>query len=120
VFYLLVVAAAEKQGLPVWTIPTNLDNNSGKGNIILIKRGASLATSSRDILDELGIEQLELKTNNEKQKGFIMNFHPSQPIGIEELVKKTSLTISDVNNKLLELELDGKIKSLSNKTYILA
>lgn len=114
------VSAAQKQGLPVWTIPTNLDNNAGRGNIILIKKGAQFVTCAKDILDELEISSEELEVDDENAEGFVMYFHPSEAIGIEQLIQKTRLTSSEINNKLLELELNGKIKSLSNKTYILA
>jgi len=115
------VAAAKKQNVPVWTIPTNLDNISGKGNIILIKKGVNIATSPKDIFDILG-----MKTSKESIQlpsdicQLTSDFHPSQPITIETLMSKWNLNIAETNNKLLELELEGKIKSLPNKTYILA
>jgi DNA processing protein len=105
---------ANKLNRNIWTIPTNLDSLTGKGNIKLLKNGAGLALSVSDITGS----NVKGKALTKESKGFISNFHPSSPVSLEELAEKTGLDISEINNKLLELELEGKIVALPNKTYI--
>jgi len=112
------VSAAEKQGKSVWTLPTNLDNKSGRGNLELIKKGVGIAFGAGDII-QLGVRSEELGVGKEEERGFIKFFHESEAIGLEELMDRSGMGISEINGKLLELELEGKIKALAGKNYVL-
>ncbi len=129
-----------EQNKKVFCLPRNIGETKGMGTNELIKKGAILVTSSNDILRELGLEINARKDNHfnknsedsedlleekiEEIQGVdgeyidIYNLIPYYPVSIEYLARKSDLRISEINQKLTILELEGLIKSLPGNSYV--
>lgn len=129
-----------EQNKKVFCLPRNIGETKGVGTNELIKKGAILVTSSNDILRELGLEINARKDNLfnknsedsedlleekiEEIQGVddeyidIYNLIPYYPVSIEYLARKSDLRISEINQKLTILELEGLIKSLPANSYV--
>lgn len=135
---ILVIEATKKSGSTltgnlglsynknVFCIPRNIGEIKGTGTNDLIKKGAKLVTSPQDILQEFNInyeftlkqEQISLPNINIKPEyQEIFNLFSTTPISIEELCKKSKLSISEINQKLTLMEIEGYIKSLPGNKF---
>lgn len=131
-----------EQNKKVFCIPRNIGEPKGTGTNELIKKGAILVTSPNDILRELGLE-INVKDDKYSDKKLedsedlpeelelidvpqgvsyeyidIYNLIPYYPVSIEYLARKSNLRISEINQKLTILELEGLIKSLPGNNYV--
>ena len=134
----LVVEAAEKsgslitadfsleQGREVFAIPGNIFSPYSRGTHKLIKQGAKLVESVKDILDELYLEMPNNinkgekiddgnLTANERSIFELIDYHPIQ---IEELISKSKIDSKKVNAILTRLELKGLIVALPGGYYV--
>lgn len=128
-----------EQNKKVFCLPRNIGEIKGTGTNELIKKGAILVTSSNDIFRELGLEMVTkeeyinkkledskylLEEKIEDSQGVadeyidIYNLIPYYPVSIEYLARKSDLRISQINQKLTILELEGLIKSLPGNSYV--
>lgn len=128
-----------EQNKKVFCLPRNIGEIKGTGTNELIKKGAILVTSSNDIFRELGLEMVTkeeyinkkledskylLEEKIEDSQGVddeyidIYNLIPYYPVSIEYLARKSNLKISQINQKLTILELEGLIKSLPGNSYV--
>lgn len=129
-----------EQNKKVFCLPRNIGETKGMGTNELIKKGAILVTSSNDILRELGLKINTRKDNyfnkNSEDSGDLLeekieeiqgvdgeyidiyNLIPYYPVSIENLARKSELRISEINQKLTILELEGLIKSLPGNSYV--
>ncbi len=109
----------------LFCIPSSLENPKGFTPNKLIQKGAFLVTQVEDIIEkysELNLEKIQVKEQNEKivepefKKIYdILSYEES--IHINEITKKLHLSISEVNAKLMMLELEGKVVSLPGNNY---
>ena len=109
----------------IFCIPSSLENSKGITPNRLIQKGAILVTEPKDIIEKY--PELNLKKENvlnEKEKVVepelqevyeILSYE--EPIHINEITKKLHIEISEVNYKLMLLELDDKIVSLPGNIY---
>ena len=125
---------AEEQGKDIFCIPSSLKNRKGIGTNMLIQKGAKLALSPKDILDnyikyneieQITIEDLE-QMNNEKS----IDLNKIKPeyreiyeilkegLNINEISKKTNIDISTLYQKLFMMEIEGLIEVRQNKYKI--
>jgi DNA processing protein len=129
----LVVQAAKKsgalitaqfgldQGKQIFALPGLIDNELSAGCHKLIQQGAKLVTDVCDILEEFG-EKIVIKEPpyakatggkekpaDKKPTDPILK-HITTPISIDELSNKTSLDLSELQNKLFMLQIEGKIR----------
>ena len=118
---------ALKQDKTVFCLPRNIGEPKGVGTNELIKQGAILVTSPNDILREFrvisgkerfNIVKEEQESNINKEYLDIYNFITYIPINIEILAKKTGISISEINQKLTMMELEGYIKSMPGNNYV--
>lgn len=125
-----------EQNKKVFCIPRNLGEIKGAGTNELIQKGATLVTSPNDILREFGIKvskennykmenlKVQAKVKQDEKQSIskeyidIYNFIPYYPVTIEYLARKSNLRISEINQKLTILELEGLIKSLPGNNYV--
>lgn len=129
-----------EQNKKVFCLPRNIGETKGIGTNELIKKGAILVTSSNDILRKLGLKINARKDNyfnkNSEDSGDLLeekieeiqgvdgeyidiyNLIPYYPVSIENLARKSELRISEINQKLTILELEGLIKSLPGNSYV--
>ncbi len=120
---------ANEYGRAVYTVPTNLDNKRGLGNIALARDGAKFAYSPDEIYGDFLVSQRErVMAGVEKQienpinsddnyiLGMLSN---SIPTDIDLLCERCGLTAKEVNAKMALLELQGKVSCLSGQRYVL-
>lgn len=118
---------ALKQGKIVFCLPRDIGESKGVGTNELIKQGATLVTSPDDILREFNVISTKERfstVKEEKERDIkkeyldIYNFITYIPINIEILAKKTGISISEINQKLTMMELEGYIKSMPGNNYV--
>lgn len=109
---------AKEQGKEVFCIPHNLENKHGVGTNRLIKNGATLVTSAKDIIEKFDF--LEYEENEEKQiesipieinKKYldVYNCLIGPPLNAAQICNRLNKPANDVNTALVMLELDGLI-----------
>lgn len=121
------VKFARDAGRDVWTLPVNLDNQYGSGNIALLKSGARMLTSSRDVLDSLAVDSedvaeeqgLKMAGLSPRQVRIVKHLHESEPIHIDEISMVTGIGIIELNGEMTILELKKKVRHLAGKHYVL-
>lgn len=117
-----------KYGKKVFCVPRNIGELRGWGTNLLIQEGAKLVLSPGDILEEYGIkydkkEELEQiyekkkKTEIKPEYKELYNLITEDPIEINELTKKSKLDISELNQKITMMEIEGYIESLPGNEY---
>ncbi|MBU4269336.1 DNA-processing protein DprA [Candidatus Dependentiae bacterium] len=131
-FGCLVVEAAQKsgalitaqfaldEGRSVFAIPGDIFSPMSLGTNNLIKQGAKLVLNTNDILEEYGInviseeKKISVKANistaksEEFKDSFLENF--TYATSIDDLSAKLNLDIFTLQEKLFDLELEGKVK----------
>lgn len=115
----------KKLGKNVFCIPSSLENSKGITPNRLIQEGAFLVTKTEDIIKKFSelnlkkkeiIKQKDKKVEPEFEKIYnILSYE--QPMHINKIVKTTHMQISEINYKLMMLELQEKIVSLPGNNY---
>lgn len=113
-------------GNPVFCIPSSLENIKGKGTNELIKKGAILVSEVEDILNyypnikfkKRKFEKQKITFDIPKDLQKIYKAINNIPQGINEIAHKTGIPISEVNYKIMLLQLDDKIKELSGQRFV--
>ena len=114
----------------VFCVPSSLKNPKGYTPNHLIRKGGILVTCAEDIIEEYKelniMKRQEIETYSHFEEG---NFHikpeyqeiyetiEDEPTDINEILKKTRMSLEQVNYQLMMLELDGYIISLPGRNY---
>lgn len=116
-----------KHGKKVFCVPRNIGELRGLGTNMLIQEGAKLVLSPGDILKEYGMEynkkeveelyvkQTKIKIKSEYEE--LYSLITEKPIEINELAKKSKLDISEINQKITMMEIEGYIERLPGNEY---
>ena len=117
---------AKEQGKKVMAIPHGIYEKTGVGNNRLIKNQiAVMVRTTKDIIDEISEvqyidykENVELNANVKKvclnnEYNEVYQFISEIPCTVNEIYKKTNKSISEINNILLMLELEGYIEKVA-------
>jgi DNA processing protein len=112
---------ALNQGKAVFAVPGNITNYGSIGTNNLLKTSASVLTSYKDILYELGLYEssqpvLHLKGRNDNEQAIVDLLIKGISNG-EELLNRSQLTASSFNQALTMLELGGKVRALGNNHW---
>lgn len=113
---------AFKQKKEVYCIPGNLDSNRSWGTNHLIQQGASLVMSPIEIYNELIEEENDEKPIIENMDAIskeIYKYIGKLPITIDEISRKSNISISEISEKLFIMELEGKIKNTIGNQYVI-
>jgi DNA processing protein len=131
---LLTARHAAESGREVFAIPGSIHNPQSKGCHALIRQGAKLVETGRDVLEELAV-QLDAAIENadgdavpvstpsepaDPDHSALLNALGFDPVSVDELVGRTQLTAETVSSILLILELEGKISSVAGGRYVRA
>src|SRR5207237_572131 len=116
---LITASCAADQGRDVFAIPGSIHSPLSKGCHALIKQGAKLVDAAQDVLDELGVAagRREPRVAPSAEGVAILAHMGFDPCDIDTLVTRSGLTAEAVSAMLLQLELDGKVGSLSGGLY---
>jgi DNA processing protein len=117
---LITARLAMEQGRDVFAMPGSIDNVQSKGCHHLIKQGAKLVESLKDIADELlsvlqckpnfAQNEQNLANNQEDSSPLLRLFCDNNPVSTDDLQANSSLSAENLNQALLDLELKGIIK----------
>ena len=116
-----------KQNKPVFCIPCSLENKKGTSTNELIQKGANLVTTVEDILKfyknlkftKRILQKQSLEIDNiSKELLDVYKEINKIPITPNEISRKTGLQISEVNYKILMLQLDELIIELAGCKFV--
>lgn len=122
---LLTAAAALDYNREVFAVPGGIFSETSEGTNRLIKMGAKIVTSWRDILEELAIQEkvASVKASeiigDTKEEKILLKLL-KQPVLVDVLVAKSGLDIPAVNSTLIQMEMKGKIRNLGGTRYVIA
>ena len=112
-------------GREVFAVPGKITSSESEGTNSIIKQCQStMVTSPEDIFDVLGIkiqenekitaQQLDMTTTS------ILNYILAEKKTFQEIADFTHMSTRDLNNKLIEMQMDGLIIKLAGNSYISA
>lgn len=130
---LITADYAVREGREVFAVPGSPLDPRCSGTNFLLKNGAVLVESARDVINNLGREVqpklFEIEEDFEEEVIFecanlrdeIIAKLGASPVNIDELAQQTNSPIRLVNEVLLELEIAGKLeRNYGNKVRLLA
>lgn len=127
---LITANCALEQGREVFALPGKIDSFTSKGVHNLIKQGAKLVESLEDIIEELEplkscqTEQIksesstEIKLNLPEEERQIYCCLTSEPLQLEEIIQKVTLSYGKLLTCLLKLEHKRLVKELPGKLFV--
>lgn len=117
---LITARLAAEQGREVFAIPGSIHSPVARGCHQLIKQGAKLVETARDVLEELGdleeipaVQTLPL----ESQPSALITALGHDPCSLDQLVERTGQSAEQLLGELLTLELSGQLASLPGNRY---
>ena len=124
---------ALEQGREVYVVPGPAGYPNYEGSHMLIRNGARLVTSAKDILEDLNIEpqiganvstssaKSEKTHNLGSEEKLILETikNTKEPISVDKIIKVTKLEIHIINQKLTFLMLEGLIEEKNGKFKLL-
>lgn len=113
---LITARMALEQGREVFAIPGSIHSPQSKGCHALIKQGAKLVETAQDILEELGYRNVAATRTTAAEHPLFAHLG-FDPLDVETLAQRSSLTIGELSAILLQLELDGLIATLPGGLY---
>ena len=118
-FGLETARLAAEQGRDVFAIPGSIHAPQARGCHQLIRDGAKLVETAADILDELRLAPREAAPARDLapeegggDEARVMQAMGHDPVDVDTLVQRTTLTAEALYAILLALELDGRVSRL--------
>ncbi len=127
---LITANFALEQGREVFALPGKIDSFASGGTHNLIKQGAKLIESSEDIIEELEPlisaylkeakrdSKTETEPNLEEEEKQVYSCLSSEPIHIDEVIQKVTLSYGRLLTCLLKLEHKRLVKELPGKVFV--
>ena len=116
---LITARLAGDQGREIFALPGSIHSPLARGCHRLIREGAKLVETADDIVTELGPLTGHLGQAIDDEYAELRQFLSHDPVSIDELEKRSGLTIDQLSSMLLILELHGEVESLSGGRYAL-
>lgn len=118
---LITARLSAEAGREVFAIPGSIHSPQSKGCHALIKQGAKLVESARDILEELRWEKIvnpaSVAPVPEAETDPVLVALGRDPCDLDTLIGRSGLAVDDLLARLLPLELDGRIAQLPGGRY---
>ncbi len=123
---LITVEYALEQGRDVFAVPGPIFSPRSEGTNQLIRTGAGLVTCAGDILEALNMSvaasQQEVRTAlpDDPVEMAVLALVGYEPLHIDDLQRRTSMTVHEVSAALAVLELKGFVRQSAPMCYVLA
>ena len=119
---LITARLAIEAGRDVFAIPGSIHSPQARGCHALIKQGATLVDSAQDILEELKLPGARAPdtgaaTAPSGRQDPLLTALGFDPVTLEALVARSGWPASELNTRLLELELDGQVARLPGQLF---
>ena len=118
---LITARLAGDQGRDVFAIPGSIHSPFSKGPHKLIREGAKLVETARDVLEDLGLvapapsgERTEITAaaDDDAPHAAVLRAMGHDPIDLDQLIARTSMTAQNLAAALTTLELDGHVAAM--------
>ena len=107
---LITVEWAIEQNKDVCAVPGRATDKLSHGTNELIKSGALMTTSAKDILDDVFVSACEDESINIRSDlARLYSVMDTNPKSVDELINETKLSYSEITEQLLELQMLGYI-----------
>jgi DNA processing protein len=122
---LITARLALEAGRDVFAIPGSIHSPQSRGVHALIKQGAKLVDRADDILEELRMPQAALRVEAATTSPGAM-VEPDdpllaaigyEPVSLDALVDRTGWAAAELNIRLLDLELEGRVARLPGQRF---
>lgn len=124
---LITASQAAEQGKDVFAIPGSIHSPQSRGCHALLKQGAKLVETAQDVLEEYPLAGEDRRPpilpgplpafEAEPPADALMAALGFDPVGLDALMDRTGMAASDLQAKLLELELQGMLARLPGGLY---
>ncbi|MCL5113839.1 MAG: DNA-processing protein DprA [Patescibacteria group bacterium] len=117
---LITAECAFKNSRKVFAVPGPITSNLSKGPYRLIGKGAKLVTDAKDIINDLGFKNYDLRIKNihrktkgeTKEERKILSLLENESLHFDEIVRRLKFEPSLIGSTLSVLEVKGAVKSL--------
>lgn len=122
---LITADFALDQGKDVYALPGPVTSALSQGCHRLIRQGAGILITPEELMDEWNLNRMQIGQKNDKNEKMLESTERMVyscldlfPKGIDELMKETELSISELMERLITLELKGYAEEVSRNYYI--
>lgn len=115
---LITANCALDQNRDVFAVPGSIFSKTSRGTNSVIQKGAKLVASGQDILDDY---EIYLNKNNVIVRGDneienkILSILTNEPLTVDDIIRRTGMSVSEINATLMIMELKKKIKNLNGR-----
>lgn len=116
---LVTARLAVDEGREVLAVPGSIFSPLSAGPNALLRLGARPLLTTRDVLEELGLEASDRPKGaaREQDSGLLALLAPGEALAVDELAASAEQTVPGVLAELLELELEGRVERLADGRY---